>query len=278
MESYLEVSLQIPEKEHDLVIAMMSNLNYDSFNQLDNELLAYIQADLFSEEELQNFLKDFFTDQQVIYTVKELENINWNQKWEENFDPVEVDDRLIVKASFHTITKQYPYTIEINPKMSFGTGHHETTRLVSRMLLDIGAKNKTVFDAGTGTGILAILCHLLDAKSIDACDIDEWPYENSLENFALNNCQRINVKQCIFGEYPHQLDHYDLIIANINKNVLLEEVAVYSKYLREKSYLVLSGFYTHDVEDLQKVCLKHGLHLIRTTDFNNWCCMLLEKK
>ncbi len=279
MSSYIEVKIEVQEELQETVIALLSDENFDSFNQEDNQVLAYISTEFFSEKYLKEILEsEFITGLIGDYSYAEMENINWNKKWEENFDPVYVNEQMVIKASFHKLEKSYPLEIIINPKMSFGTGHHATTKLMSKAVLDLDMKGKTVFDAGTGTGVLAILAEKRGAIKIDTNDIDEWAFENAPENFQTNNCNNIKIENGIFQKCVTKQDKYDVILANINKNVLLEEVPHYANHLIENGYLVISGFYVSDEEDLISLAQKNHLILVKEQSENNWASIVFQKK
>ena len=193
--------------------------------------------------------------------------MNWNTEWEKNFEPIMVNDTVSVRAPFHEKT-DLPYEIVIEPKMSFGTGHHETTHLMIQQLLSADLKDKTVLDMGSGTGILAIMAELRGAKSVDAIDIDDWCYENAMENAERNNCKKIRVFK---GDAALLADkNYDVIIANINRNVLINDLPVYYKCLNKGGILLLSGFYREDIPFIKKAATGLGLKESDLLEKNNW--------
>lgn len=279
MSSFIEVKIEVQDELQETVIALLSEENFDSFNQEDNLVLAYISTEFFTEEYLNEVLSSEFISGLIgKYSFSEMENINWNQKWEENFDPVFVNDQMVIKASFHQLEKSYPLEITINPKMSFGTGHHATTKLMSLAVLDLDMEGKTVFDAGTGTGVLAILAEKRGAEKVDSNDIDEWAFENAPENFEANYCKNVKIENGIFKDCVNQNDIYDVILANINKNVLLEEVPYYANHLIENGYLVISGFYVSDEEDLISLAQENNLSFVKERSENNWASIVFQKK
>lgn len=198
---------------------------------------------------------------------KEIEQVNWNSEWEKNFKPIQVEDKVSIRAPFHPKT-DLPYEIVIEPKMSFGTGHHETTYAMLQQLLNLELVNKSVLDMGCGTGILAIFAEMKGAKPIDAIDIDAWCYENSLENIKRNNCSNISVYKGDASLLANK--KYDVIIANINRNILLNDIGTYSQSLNEKGILLLSGFYKEDIQTIDEEALKYSLKKEIVLEKNKW--------
>jgi ribosomal protein L11 methyltransferase len=204
-----------------------------------------------------------------------IEQVNWNEEWEKNFNPIDVDGIVSIRAPFHQ-NPHLKYDIVIEPKMSFGTGHHETTHMMIQHLLEVDLKDKKVLDMGSGTGILAIFAEMRGAKPVDAIDIDEWCFENSIENVERNNCENISIYQ---GDVELLKEkNYDLIIANINRNVLLADMAQYAKCLNFKGILLLSGFYIEDIQVLKEETIKYGLEIIAQKERNNWASLKLIKQ
>jgi ribosomal protein L11 methyltransferase len=201
---------------------------------------------------------------------------NWNEEWEKNVDPVMVGDQCIIRAEFHKIEKKYPYEIIITPKMSFGTGHHQTTYLMVRNQLSIDHRDKRVMDAGCGTAVLAILASKRGAKSVEAFDIDEWSIENGRENVIKNNCENIRIRQGTILDFTWPTP-FDIILANINKNVLMKEMGTYSKQLVTRGLLVLSGFYEGDIPDLVREAKQQGLQLQQQDEKEQWASLVLQK-
>jgi len=210
----------------------------------------------------------------IQYTKNEVEQTNWNAEWEKNFKPIQVDDLVSIRAPFHE-NPHLKYDIVIVPKMSFGTGHHETTHMMVQHLLALDLENKKVLDMGCGTGILAIFAEMKGANPIDAIDIDAWCYENSLENIARNNCSHITVFE---GDSTLLIDKkYDVIIANINRNILLEDMNIYANCLHENGVLLLSGFYQEDISMIDAEVSKYNLKLESFIERNNWVALKYNK-
>lgn len=272
--NYIELSIRIEpysEEISGILIAVLSEINYESFTENENILCAYVQEKLFSSTDIEKILKyDRFEGTTLNYSVKNIPDQNWNAVWESNFEPVVIGNQLLVRAPFHKIEGNFKYKIEIEPKMSFGTGHHATTYLMSEQMLDMELSGRKVLDMGCGTGILAILAHLRGAKDITAIDIDEWAYNNSIENFEKNNCNNIKVFQGDASVIPNET--YDVILANINLNVLLRDISIYTPKINRSGFLLVSGFYHKELPAIEDVCILSGLHLIDTRTKDNWCC------
>ncbi|MFK7783181.1 50S ribosomal protein L11 methyltransferase, partial [Psychroserpens sp.] len=205
---------------------------------------------------------------------EEIEQTNWNSEWEKNFNPIIVDNLVSVRAPFHE-KPNTKFDIIIEPKMSFGTGHHETTHMMIQHILKNEFKNKSVLDMGCGTGVLAILAEMKGAKPIDAIDYDNWCYLNSLENVERNNAKHITVLEGDASVLPGRT--YDVVIANINRNILLKDMKTYIDTLSEKGVLFLSGFYNDDISIIENECNKFGLNHVETLERNNWVALKFEK-
>jgi ribosomal protein L11 methyltransferase len=205
----------------------------------------------------------------------EIEKQNWNAVWETNYDPIRISNQVNIRASFHEPDPTAEMDIVINPKMSFGTGHHETTTLMVQALFEISLEGKSVLDVGTGTGILAFIAMKLGASRVHGFDIDPWSVENSIENAALNDCESATFQEGTIRNEP--LTVYDVVIANINRNILLDEIAEYALRLASKGYLYLSGFYAEDISYITEAAHLHGLQLEAETNLRNWACLRLRK-
>ncbi|GAB1858101.1 50S ribosomal protein L11 methyltransferase [Flavobacteriaceae bacterium MHTCC 0001] len=251
----------------EILIAELGYAGFESFVENETGVTAYIQKEDWDAsilDEIQILNSDEF---EISFTFSEIEQTNWNAEWEKNFSPIVVDDICAVRAPFHE-KFDTQYDIIIEPKMSFGTGHHETTHMMIQHILKNDFKNKSVLDMGCGTGVLAILAEQNGAKPIDAVDYDNWCYLNSLENVERNDCQHISVIEgdaSVLGKTT-----YDIIIANINRNILLQDMATYVSCLNEGGMLFLSGFYTDDIPVIQSECEKHLLKFEEKLERNNW--------
>lgn len=261
----------------DILIAELGYVGFESFVENEDGVSAYIQKQDWHEHILDNvevLSRSVGTLGYTInYTIEEIEQQNWNETWETNFHPIVVDDICTVRAPFHE-KPNTKFDLIIEPKMSFGTGHHETTHMMIQHLLRNDFKDKTVLDMGCGTAVLAILAKKLGAKKVDAIDIDNWCYLNSLENVERNNCKEISVFEgdaSLLGEQS-----YDVIIANINRNILLADMATYVKCLSSNGLLFLSGFYTEDIPVIIAEADKLGLSLVESLEKNNWVALKLK--
>ncbi len=251
----------------DILIAELGAVGFESFIENEKGVTAYIQKNQWSDSLLNDIHLLSNEIVEVSYTFKEIEQVNWNIEWEKNFDPILVDNICSVRAPFHEkpITK---YDIVIEPKMSFGTGHHETTHMMIQHLLKLEIKNKKILDMGCGTGVLAILSAMKGASEVDAIDIDHWCYLNTLENIERNSSDQIKVLE---GDASLLKDKsYDIIIANINRNILLKDIAVYSRCLNKNGILLLSGFYDDDFELIENECRKYTLKFAEKIKKNSW--------
>tara|TARA_R110000751_G_scaffold307852_1_gene432770 strand:- start:11555 stop:12448 length:894 start_codon:yes stop_codon:yes gene_type:complete len=270
---YFKVQPMQPGTE--ILIAELGYAGFESFVETEEGVTAYIQKEEYNAsilDDIQILKSDEF---EITYTFDEIEQTNWNEEWEKNFNPIVVDDMCAVRAPFHD-KFDTQYDIIIEPKMSFGTGHHETTHMMIQHILKNDFEGKSVLDMGCGTAVLAILAEMKGAKPLDAIDIDNWCYLNSLENVERNNCKHISVYE---GEAALLKDKkYDTIIANINRNILLNDIAVYSKCLDAKGTLFLSGFYQEDIPMIEKECNNNQLFLKDTLTKNNWVALKFEKQ
>ncbi len=251
----------------EILIAELGYAGFESFVETSEGVTAYIQknewrSDILDEVQILNSLEF-----KITFTCEDIEQTNWNEEWEKNFNPIVVDDICAVRAPFHE-SFNTTYDIIIEPKMSFGTGHHETTHMMIQHILKNDFTNKSVLDMGCGTGVLAILSELKGAKPIEAIDIDNWCYLNSKENVERNDCHHISVYEgdasLLVGK------HYDIIIANINRNILLQDLKMYANCLNSGGILFLSGFYTTDIPNIEKECNAHMLKLEEKIERNNW--------
>ncbi|MCK5702731.1 MAG: 50S ribosomal protein L11 methyltransferase, partial [Cyclobacteriaceae bacterium] len=270
---YLKINIPCNKEIQEILIAELGQISYDSFQEMDKALEAYIKEELFDDENLLFVLEKHGISMEI--KAEKLQDVNWNEQWEKNFDPVFVDDRVQIRATFHEAQPNFEYDVIINPKMSFGTGHHETTQLIVAEQLEIDHKNKSILDVGTGTGVLAIMGYKLGAKSITVTDIDDWCIDNSRENLELNQVKNFEVLQGTINKLTLHGD-YDIIYANINKNVLMDEIPFYSSLLKDKGILVLSGFYYEDINDLKRKAAQNKLFLVNTKNQNNWVMMHLS--
>jgi len=274
---YIELTLEVAPLEpgRDILMAELAEVGFESFLDTEEGLLAYIQKDEFDENSLKeiNIFKQsgFKTN----YQLKTIADQNWNEVWEKSFDPINVEDACYIRAPFHEKESNIKFDIVIEPKMSFGTGHHETTYLMIKRLLDMDINGKKVLDMGCGTGVLAILAKLRKAACVIAVDIDEWAYRNTIENIENNNNLEIDVK--LGGAEVISNQQFDVIIANINRNILLQDMKSYVQSLNAKGDLLLSGFFFADKEVLIEETSKYGLELSYEESNNDWTLLHLVK-
>jgi len=263
------------EMVREILVAELGVLNFESFLNNADGLQAYVQENAFDEQALKDLYIFHNPNFEIKIEVNYIEQQNWNTEWEKNFEPIEVDGKCVVRAPFHE-KKEVDYDIVITPKMSFGTGHHETTHQMISQVLNLDMKSKDVLDMGCGTGVLAILAAMKGAISITAIDIDEWAYLNTLENISHNNCSHITVKHG--GVDLLENESYDFVFANINLNVLLNDMQHYSNAMNSGSILIFSGFYTFDVSLIDKKAASLGLYSIGKTEKNKWACLLYQMR
>lgn len=260
----------------EILIAELGETAFESFIETETGVSAFVQKDLWTANILENIYILENPEFKIEYTFEEIEQVNWNEEWEKNFSPIDVDGICHVRAPFHEPTNA-TFEIVIEPKMSFGTGHHETTHMVIQHLLELELTNKKTMDMGCGTAILAILAEMKGAQPIDAVDIDNWCYLNSIENTERNNCQHISVYEGD-ASWLNQGQKYDVFIANINRNILLNDMSTYVNSMNNEATLLLSGFYSEDIPAIQECCEALGLTFISKKERNNWVALKFEKK
>ncbi len=254
----------------EILIAELGYAGFESFVEHENGVTAYIQKAEHNETVLDDIYALKNEEFQISFTKEEIAQVNWNSEWEKNFQPIEVDNVVSIRAPFHE-NPNLKYDIVIEPKMSFGTGHHETTHMMVQHLLALDLQNKKVLDMGCGTGILAIFAEMKGAAPIDAIDIDAWCYENSVENCERNKCEHISVYE---GDVSLLVNKkYDVIIANINRNILMSDMQTYANCLNENGILLLSGFYQEDIPIIDGEASKHQLHLEHFIERHNWVAL-----
>lgn len=251
----------------EILIAELGYAGFESFVENDEGIIAYIQKDEWNATILNEIHILNSVEFKITYTFNEIEQTNWNEEWEKNFNPIFVDDLVTVRAPFHS-KPNTKYDLIIEPKMSFGTGHHETTHMMIQHILKNDFKGKSVLDMGCGTGVLAILAEKVGATKIDAIDINNWCYLNSIENVERNACHNISVYEGDVNLLKGK--NYDSIIANINRNILVADISQYSKCLNENGTLFLSGFYKEDIPLIEAECNKNMLKLKETIQKGLW--------
>ncbi|SKB66259.1 ribosomal protein L11 methyltransferase [Soonwooa buanensis] len=275
MTSYLEFTFKINPVQpwSEILMAELIGIGFDSFTEEHDGILAYIQEDLYSEETLKELNLLNSPDVEISYEYRQMPNINWNEEWEKNFTPINIDDKVLIRAEFHE-SQNLPYEIIIQPKMSFGTGHHATTHLMIQQMYDMDFKDKKVLDMGCGTSVLAIFAKQRGAGETLAIDIDEWSVENSHENAERNN---VDLKIELGTAENLGKEKFDVILANINRNILISDIPTYVKDLNDGGELLLSGLCFFDVDDILEVCKAENLTLERQLQREEWVSLLLRK-
>ncbi len=275
---YYELRFRLAETsgDSDMLVAFLGDIGFESFVEEGDVLKAYIQATDFDENCIQNLSEESLKGLYTSYETELIGDRNWNAVWESEYDPVIIDDRLIIRAPFHRKPDNISLEIIIEPKMSFGTAHHETTRLMLRYLLDIDLTGKSFLDMGCGTASLAVLARKLGANPVTAIDNDEWAYNNSIENMANNNISDISVLLGDAGLLPGM--SFDIVMANINRNILLRDIPVYSACVPGDGLMLVSGFYTEDLLSITECAKKSGFEPVDHRTENNWVAACFKKK
>ena len=279
---YLEVTFTTRpcnETVNDVVSALAGEIGFESFVECEGGIQAYVQQTLFDENALKEMVAEFpLPGTTIEYIIKEAENKNWNEEWEKNFfQPIVIGDRCCIHSTFHKDTPKTDYEILINPQMAFGTGHHETTSSIISELLDADLEGKSVLDMGCGTSILAILASLRGAGPVTAIDIDDWCVNNSRDNIALNNLSNITVELGDAGLLKDQKP-FDVIIANINRNILLADLPQYAACMHPGSEIFMSGFYVQDIPFIRKKAESLGMEFVHHREKNNWAAVKFVMK
>lgn len=264
--------------EADILSSFLSEIGYDSFETVENGLNAYIKKELYNQETTSQALLNYPFNSAISISSELIPGKNWNEEWEKNyFKPMIIGERCVIHSSFHKDFPHLEYEIVIDPKMAFGTGHHETTSLMVEQILDFDMTGKTVLDMGAGTGILSILCSQRGAEKVDGIEIDPGAQINAQENIALNNVSNVDVK---LGDASLLLDtdaQYDIVLANINRNIILQDLPNYARVLKSKGYMFLSGFYTQDSYLITDEAIQYNLNPTKEKEKNNWAMLVLRK-
>lgn len=264
---HIHIEIVCNEYQQEELIALLDDYNPTGFEQTDEKLDAYFSEEDFAKDDVLKILEGYF------FSLDEVGAKNWNEEWEKNFQPVVVDDFVAVRADFHQPLNGVEYEIVITPKMSFGTGHHATTHMMMQQMREIDFSNKNIFDFGTGTGILSILAEKLGAAKITAIDVDDWSIENAKENFARNNCSKIVVN--LTSQIP--AEKFDVVLANINRNVILDYMLQLGNVLGKGATLLFSGLLITDGPDIKLAAEKEGLSLQTQTERQGWLSLLFVK-
>lgn len=280
MNDYTEVRIDMSpcnETMTDVMAALLCEHGYESFVPDESGMTAYIKLEDFDKKVLDEVTAELPFDTSVTVKCETVEGRDWNQEWEKNyFKPITVDGKCVIHSSFHTDIPSMPYDIVIDPKMAFGTGHHQTTTLIIRRLLELPLEGRSVIDMGTGTGILAILAAMRGAGPVTAIEIDEFAHVNAVENVSLNRHPEINV---VLGDASALagVEPVDLFLANINRNIIVGDLQVYASRLKKGGTMLLSGFYEDDIAIVLDEARKHGLEYVGHTVLERWSCLELKK-
>jgi ribosomal protein L11 methyltransferase len=274
---HTRLEITCPAEFTELLMAEIAEAGFDTFMETEDGFEGYVEMENFDKDEVTRVIQKYAAQGQVTFAYDRIEKQNWNEQWEKGYDPINVEDQCLIRASFHAPDKKFPYEIVITPKMSFGTGHHQTTYLMVKNQLQMDHVGKRILDAGCGTAILSIMACKRGATEVQAFDIDEWSIINGNENVEVNGCaSSINLQQGKITEVTLS-GMFDIVLANINKNVLLDEIKLYQKFLTTGGLLLLSGFFTQDIDDLKAESSRYGFSEVRRDEKENWASLLLVK-
>lgn len=277
--NYIEVKFTCnPNNEivQSILSSELGEIGFESFVDNEDGTTAYVQESLFDEGLINTILNDFPFSSKISFSYQRIEGQDWNEEWEKNyFKPLVIDDKCIIQSTFHNVPPTYDYNILIDPKMAFGTGHHQTTELMIREILKQDFAGKSVLDMGCGTAILAILASMRGADPITAIDIDKWAYDNAIENLNLNSIENIDIQ--IGGAELLGAKTFDIVLANINRNILLNDIHTYASVLNSKGILFMSGFYAEDIPAIKEECEKYNLTFDHNSEKENWVAVRFTK-
>ena len=274
---YTEVDIRLKEVNPfaDIIVARLNEIDFESYSEDENGVKAYVQTHLLDENAVKEIISEVSELCVLTFSISKVKQENWNQQWESNFEPVVINDKCVIRAHFHQPIHDVDFEIIITPKMSFGTGHHETTSLVMNEMFSLDFNNKSVLDMGCGTGVLAILASKLGANSLVGIDFDEWAVENAEENSVLNSIDNIDY---IHGDADAIGDAtFDIIVANINRNIILQDIEKYVGAMNEKSEIIFSGFLKEDIPLILEKSEQLGLDLVVSRNKNKWQILHLKK-
>jgi ribosomal protein L11 methyltransferase len=260
----------------EILMAEIAEAGFDTFMETDTGFEAYAEEDKADRKEVEDIQQKYSHVKPLLMLFEKVEKQNWNEEWEKNVDPIIVDDTVLVRAAFHQLNRKFPIEIIITPKMSFGTGHHQTTHLMLSNQLKIDHRNKMVMDAGCGTAILSVMASKVGAKSVEAFDIDEWSVLNGKENADVNDAPNIHIQRGAIADLKFSAS-FDIVLANINKNVLIAEMEQYAAHLVRGGLLLISGFYEKDIPDLVAVANKIGFTEVSRSAMETWAAVLLKR-
>jgi ribosomal protein L11 methyltransferase len=271
----IDIRLKLANPYAEIFIARLNEIKYESFSTDEVGLKAYIRSDLFNKKKLTEIVDDISSFTKIDLSINAIKKENWNADWENNYSPVHINKDCVIRAHFHDRFPNIEYEIIITPKMSFGTGHHETTFLVMNQIFELNLEGKQVLDIGSGTGVLSILASKLGAKKIVGIDIDKWAYENAIENSKLNNISNIQFIEGTAESIGKKM--YDVVLANINRNIILADIQKYTRAMRPKSDMILSGFLKQDVKIILNKIKQLKFNLVASKNKNKWQMLHLRR-
>lgn len=274
--NYIRLQVICPQDFTEILLAEIAEAGFNTFMENEKGFEAFGEENKVEQEAIKKVELKYAHLQPLIFFQEKIQKQNWNKEWEKNVDPVIVEDRCLIRAEFHKVAKKYPYEIVITPKMSFGTGHHATTYLMLKEQMTLDHQDKLVMDAGCGTAILSIMASKRGARAVEAFDIDDWSISNGMENMERNNCSNISLRQGTIRSFKWK-ENFDIILANINKNILIDEMPSYRKHLVQGGQLVLSGFYVQDNDELKKVAAKNGFAPASEDQRESWSMIRLQR-
>jgi len=271
----IDIRLKLANPYAEIFIARLNEIKYESFSTDEVGLKAYIRSDLFNKKKLTEIVDDISSFTKIDLSINAIKKENWNADWENNYSPVHINKDCVIRAHFHDRFPNIEHEIIITPKMSFGTGHHETTFLVMNQIFELNLEGKQVLDIGSGTGVLSILASKLGAKKIVGIDIDKWAYENAIENSKLNNISNIQFIEGTAESIGKKM--YDVVLANINRNIILADIQKYTRAMRPKSDMILSGFLKQDVKIILNKIKQLKFNLVASKNKNKWQMLHLRR-
>ena len=271
----IDIRLKLVNPYAEIFIARLNEIKYESFSTDKGGLKAYIRSDLFNKKKLTEIVDDISSFTKIDLSINAIKKENWNADWENNYSPVHINKDCVIRAHFHDRFPNIEHEIIITPKMSFGTGHHETTFLVMNQIFELNLEGKQVLDIGSGTGVLSILASKLGAKKIVGIDIDKWAYENAIENSKLNNISNIQFIEGTAESIGKKM--YDVVLANINRNIILADIQKYTRAMRPKSDIILSGFLKQDVKIIINKIKQLKFNLVASKNKNKWQMLHLRR-
>jgi len=281
MVDYIELNCFLTpfnEDISDIIISELCDIDFESFDTQSEYIKAYITEDKFNMTKIENneIINNLKKEYDIRFSIQKIENKDWNAEWEANFQPIVIKDIVCIRGSFHPKNENCKYDVVINPKMSFGTGHHSTTALMIEHISETVTKGDNVLDMGCGTSLLGIFASMIGAKEVIGVDIDEWAYNNSLENLELNNISNLKV---LLGDADRlkDLKKFNVVLANINRNILLNDMHYYIDHLEAGGNLIMSGFYTQDLKMIRDEAERLGLEYINHKEDNNWVAVKFKK-